>query len=443
MSSTNIRQHQYIDADPAFILETSSYADAASASAAGSQTQNVVRIPRLAFGLYKVPNNAEGERIVVDAIQAGYRHFDSASAYGNEGAVGRAIKQCCRPSSTDASTIVSRSELYISSKVWNDAQVQGREAVRQSILKSLQDLQLEYLDCVYVHWPVPGRYIETYQELQQLVDEGKIRAIGISNFTIQEFENLMAAPDIKILPEIHQFEVSPFMYRPHVVQFFQQLGIIVAASKALHRGVGINDPEADSSIVDMIASDLEVTSAQIMLRWSFQKNLVVLCKTSNPARMRENRDILSFDLTTKEMELLDGLTSAEEIDARAKLEEERKRGGAGDNSNSTSHPNNDGSVGSEAKDGSAKTTIPIPAVFPASIEELCRFIDAHVHPGFLEKQQDNRQGCSRTRGKLRKFANKFPTHKGTKHWIETKSWKPPTSEAFVALVLLTLELYKK
>ena len=440
MSSSNIQQDQSIDRDPAFefILDAQP-----SSNAAESQTRNVVRIPRLAFGLYKVPNNTEGERIVIDAIQAGYRHFDSASAYGNERAVGRAIQRCCGPSSsTVSSPIVSRSDLYISSKVWNDAQAQGRKAVRQSVLKSLEELQLEYLDCVYVHWPVPGRYIETYQELQQLVYEGKIRAIGISNFTIHEFQALMAAPEIEILPEIHQFEVSPFMYRPHVIQFFQQLGIYVAASKALHRGVGINTPEVSSSIVDMIAADREVTSAQIMLRWSFQKNLIVLCKTSNPSRMRENRDILSFELSADEMELLDGLTSAEDIDERSKLEEERKRNTAGD-STTTSNSNNEERVGREAEDGSAKTTIPIPAEFPASIDKLCRFIDEHVQPGFFEKQQDNRQGCSSTRQKLRKFANKFPTHRGVKHWIDTKSWKAPNSEAFVALVLLILELYKK
>ena len=429
MSSSNIQRHQSIDdRDPAFKYDTAE--------------SRVVRIPRLAFGLYKVPNNTEGERIVVDAIQAGYRHFDSASVYGNEGAVGRAIQRCCGPSSTTSSPIVSRSELYISSKVWNDAQVQGRKAVRQSVLKSLQELQLEYLDCVYVHWPVPGRYIETYRELQQLFYEGKIRAIGISNFTIQEFQTLMAAPEIRILPDIHQFEVSPFMYRPHVIQYFQQVGIFVAASKALHRGVGINTAEADSSIVDMIAADREVTSAQIMLRWGFQKNLVVLCKTSNPARMRENRDILSFELTANEMELLDGLTSAGDIEERSKLEEERKRNAAGD-STITSNPNTEESVGREAEDRSAKTTIPIPADFPASIDKLCRFIDEHVQPGFFEKQQDNRKGCSGTRSKLRKFATKFPTHRGVKHWIDTKSWKAPNSEAFVALVLLTLELYKK
>jgi diketogulonate reductase-like aldo/keto reductase len=211
--------------------------------------------------------------------------------------------------------------------------MQGREAVRRSVLKSIQDLQLDYLDICYVHWPVPGRYIETYKELQQLVKEKKISAIGISNFTIEEYETLMADPDISIRPQIHQFEVSPFMYRPQYIQYFQNRGIMVAASKALNRASGIitaNDREAQDdgigSIVDRIAVTHNVSSAQIMLRWSFQKDLIVLAKTSNPHRMKENRGIISFELSLDEMKMLDGITTEGDIDARAKLEEERKRG---------------------------------------------------------------------------------------------------------------------
>jgi diketogulonate reductase-like aldo/keto reductase len=304
-------------------------------------TEVQTRVPCLAFGLYKVPNDQEGERIVVDAIHAGYRHFDSASIYGNEPTVGRAFKHCLTHSSSSSSSSsslqqsavsVSRSDLFVASKVWNDVQKQGRDAVRQSVLKSLQDLQLEYLDICYVHWPVPNHYIDTYKELQQLLKEQKIRSIGISNFTPSEYENLMADPDVTIQPLIHQFEISPFMYRPSLIEYFQkqQCGgsrILIAASKALNRTVGISDSnDGKGSIVQQIADAHGISTAQIMLRWSYQKGFIVLAKTSNPRRMTENRSILGFDLTEDEMQQLDGLTSPDDIQSRTNLEEERKRG---------------------------------------------------------------------------------------------------------------------
>jgi diketogulonate reductase-like aldo/keto reductase len=268
-------------------------------------------IPVLAFGLYKVPISEEGERIVNDAIQAGYRHFDTASLYGNEKILGEAIRKSRIP----------RNDFFICSKVWNDAQKEGRPAVRASIEKSLSEFGFESMDVAYIHWPVPGHFVETYKELQLLYQEGKIRNIGISNFGIVEYEKLVNSDSISVHPIINQIEVSPFMYRPATINYFQERKILVAASKALHRASGI-----DEGVVKNIADKNDVTPAQVMIRWSLQKRLIVIIKTSQKQRMTENRNTTTFSLTNEEMKALDSLTSEKDIADREALEIQRRNG---------------------------------------------------------------------------------------------------------------------
>jgi diketogulonate reductase-like aldo/keto reductase len=133
-------------------------------------------VPQLAFGLYKVPASVEGERIILNAIHAGYRHFDTAAFYGNEATLGRALQKSGLP----------RENFFICSKVWNDAQKQGRAAVRESVEESLEALDFGgYFDLYLIHWPVPGCFVETYKELEILHSEGKLKSLGLSNFTPQ------------------------------------------------------------------------------------------------------------------------------------------------------------------------------------------------------------------------------------------------------------------
>lgn len=267
-------------------------------------------IPSLAFGLYKVPKGDEGVRIISDAIRAGYRHFDCASVYKNETELGQAIRLSGLP----------REHFFISSKVWNDAQQEGVEAVRSSIRTSLSSLGTEYIDLMYVHWPVPGHFVDTYRVLQEFhTNKSVIRNIGISNFGIAEYEKLMTSDGVTVPPAVNQIEISPLMYRPKTIQYFQDQGVTMVASKALHRACGI-----DVGAIPTIAKRHHVTPAQILLRWGIQHGLVVVAKTSRIERMSENRSLLDFTLTDEEMNELNSMTSEEHIRAREELELQRK-----------------------------------------------------------------------------------------------------------------------
>jgi len=274
------------------------------------------KIPQLAFGLYKVPPDENGEKIILDAIDVGYRHFDTASFYGNEQTLGRALKKRI----TDTTSKLKREDFFICSKVWNDAQKGGRDAVIKSVETSLELLDIEYIDLFLIHWPVPGLYVQTYKVLEELHQRGKIRGIGLSNFNPDEYLELLDS-SITMLPEVNQFEVSPVMYRATDVDFFQNAGIVISSSKALHRGASFHIQS-----IQNIAKKHGMTPAQVFLRWGMQKEIVVVAKTSQKERMIENRASIqnNFTLDAEDMIILDGLTTKEDVTARRKLEVERK-----------------------------------------------------------------------------------------------------------------------
>jgi diketogulonate reductase-like aldo/keto reductase len=270
---------------------------------------NGSEIPQLAFGLYKIPPTEEGEAIILQAVRAGYRHFDGAAFYQNEHILGRALRKTGLP----------REAFYITSKVWNDAVKGGRLAVKASVEKSLAALNFgHYFDLFFVHWPVPGHFVEAYQALEEVHHEGKIKALGLSNFDAQEYEQLIAA-GLRVPPVCNQFEVSPVMYRADLVQYFMERKILVSASKPLNRAAAWNNP----TLIEM-GGNYQVTPAQVMIRWGVQKGLLVAAKTSTPARMQENRKVRHFALTEEDMQSLDALTTKEDLAKRAEHELMRK-----------------------------------------------------------------------------------------------------------------------
>lgn len=272
-------------------------------------TNSGASIPQLAFGTYKIPNDETGEKIIAAAIRAGYRHFDTASFYGNEETLGKALKKSGIP----------RDNFYICTKVWNTAQKEGRHAVRESVEQSLHLLSVDCVDLVLIHWPVPGLFVETYKELEDMRTEGKISSLGLSNFTPEEYEVLLRA-NVKVPPSVNQFEVSPSMYRAKDVGYFLKRKIVVSASKAMTRGASF-----EAEAVTRAAKKHGVTPAQVLLRWGLQKGLVIVAKTSTLSRMKENRAITGFELSPAEMLELDRLTTAEAIRDREELEKVRKQ----------------------------------------------------------------------------------------------------------------------
>lgn len=265
-------------------------------------------IPQLAYGMYLVHNDQMGVQTIVHAVEAGYRHFDGASKYDNEAILGQALQQTGLP----------RSDFFLVSKVWNDAVKNGRTAVRASVEASLAAVNFgSYFDLFFIHWPVAGHFVEAYKELEELYKEGKIRGIGISNFDMDEYEALVAG-GITIPPVVAQMEVSPVMYRPRLVEYFQNKGIAVAAFKALNRAACL-----ENQVIVSLAAKYSVTPAQILLRWSVQKGLIVVSKTATPSRMVENRN-LHFTLSDPDMTLLDSLTTEEDVKQRTELERTRK-----------------------------------------------------------------------------------------------------------------------
>lgn len=251
-------------------------------------------MPALGYGLYQI-HAEESEAATLLALSMGYRHLDSASFYANEGGVGRAIKASGIP----------REELFVATKVWTDCIGLGSDAVRSSVERSMAELQVTYLDMVYVHWPVPDKHVDAYKSLEGLVESGHIRTIGLSNYRVKDYQELMEA-GVTVRPAVNQIEVNPFMFRRDVIDYFASEGIPTVAYKPLHRGDGL-----DHSVVAALAAKYGKTPGQVLLRWGAQHGFALLPKSVNPERMEQNLQCFSddFSLSSQDMGILDALTT--------------------------------------------------------------------------------------------------------------------------------------
>jgi len=263
------------------------------------QLNDGAEIPIIGFGLYNIePEHCQ--EVVSNAIKTGYRHFDSASFYKNEKAFGKALKQ----------SGVERREFFITSKVWNDSQ--GYENTIVSCLNTLRDLQVDYLDLFLVHWPVPGLHLETWLACEWLQARGYCISIGVSNYSIADYELLMKKATVK--PACNQIEVNPMLYRKEVIEFFLAENVAIVAYKPLKRGECLKHPE-----ILKIASERSRTPAEICLKWAVEHGLIVIPKSSHLDRMVSNfrvcqRTIIDpWTLTHDEMIKLDSLTTQEQL----------------------------------------------------------------------------------------------------------------------------------
>jgi len=260
----------------------------ATASTASVQLNNGVLIPRVGLGVFRAAKGAETRDAVRHALHVGYRHIDTARIYGNEEDVGAAVRE----------SGLSRSEIFVTTKLWNADQ--GTRSAAAAFEASLARLGLDYVDLYLLHWPVPGKRLESWRELERLVGNGRVRAIGVSNFMVHHLEELLAVATV--VPAVNQVEVHPFLQQRETRAYCDRHGIVVEAYSPLAKGAGLRHPQLKS-----IAERLGRSPAQVLLRWGLQHNLVVLPKSTRAERIQENAQLFDFEIPPDDMSKLDGL----------------------------------------------------------------------------------------------------------------------------------------
>ncbi|MEZ2389620.1 aldo/keto reductase [bacterium RCC_150] len=269
---------------------------------------NGVLIDQLGFGLYKVPP-ADAASLVATALGTGYRHFDTAAMYGNETGVGRGIGGAIVPPDADARTggsgegthPLSREDIFVTTKLWNDDQ--GYDSALRAFDASMANLGLDYVDLYLIHWPCPARglFRESYRAMETLYREGRVRAIGVSNFQAEHLEALMQKAEV--VPAVNQIELHPWLQQSRLRTLHDQLHIRTEAWSPLGRGQVLEDPA-----IRELAGKYGKTPAQIIIRWHIQLGNIVIPKASSSARIQENFNVFGFQLDAKDM---DGLAALE------------------------------------------------------------------------------------------------------------------------------------
>jgi 2,5-diketo-D-gluconate reductase A len=256
-------------------------------------------IPQLGFGVFKV-DPGETERIVSDALEAGYRHIDTAAVYRNEEGVGRAIEASGIP----------REELFVTTKLWNSEQ--GTDSARAALATSLETLGLDHVDLYLIHWPRPDldRYVETWQTLEELRGEGLTRSIGVSNFHRPHLERLLA--ETGTVPAVNQIELHPAFAQRELRAFGEGHGIRTEAWGPL--GQGKYDLFSEQAVQDAAAAH-GATPAQVVIRWHLQNGIIVFPKSSTRERIAENIDVFGFALTADEVAAIDALDRGQRVGA--------------------------------------------------------------------------------------------------------------------------------
>ncbi|MBQ1097489.1 aldo/keto reductase [Streptomyces sp. b94] len=247
-------------------------------------------MPQLGFGVWQVPDD-EAETAVAQALEAGYRSIDTAAIYGNEEGTGKAI----------AASGIAREDLFVTTKLWNKDQ--GYDSTLRAFDTSLAKLGLEYVDLYLIHWPMPAkeRYVDTYKAFEKLHADGRIRAIGVSNFHPEHLERLIG--ETSVVPAVNQIELHPHLQQHAVREYHAEQGIATEAWSPLGQGKGLLEVPA----IVAIARKHGRTPAQVVLRWHLQTGNVVIPKSVTPSRIRENVDVFGFTLDTEDLAAISAL----------------------------------------------------------------------------------------------------------------------------------------
>jgi 2,5-diketo-D-gluconate reductase A len=250
-------------------------------------------IPQVGLGVWKAEGDA-APKAVKAAIDAGYRHIDTAAAYGNEAGVGEGIRE----------SGVARQDLFVTTKLWNDAQ--GYDSTLAAFDKSMSLLGLDTLDLYLVHWPAPkkGLYVDTWRALVKLKEDGRVRSIGVSNFEREHLDHIIAETGVK--PVINQIELHPGFQQHAMRKYHQELGIATQAWSPLGQGSMLSTPA-----IEAIARKHGKSPAQVIIRWHIDNGLVVIPKSVTPSRIAENFDVFSFKLDDQDMAAIAKLDAAD------------------------------------------------------------------------------------------------------------------------------------
>lgn len=247
------------------------------------------KIPQLGFGTALIDGGEEATvAVILSAIQAGYRHLDTATIYGSEEAVGKAVRQSGIP----------REEFFITTKVWN-TEVRS-ETVRQSFEESLERLQMDYVDMYMIHWPVPGKYIKAWLEIEEIVATGRAKTAGVSNFNQRQLKDLFMTSDL--IPAVNQCEFHPRFANREIRVFCKAHGIAFQSYRPLGQGAYLGD-----EALAAIGAQHGKSFAQVILRWNIQKGVIAIPKASSPARIQSNAEIFDFELSADDMLAIDGM----------------------------------------------------------------------------------------------------------------------------------------
>lgn len=256
---------------------------------------NGVMMPILGFGVYQIPKE-DTKRCVLDAIKVGYRSIDTAQSYFNEEEVGEAIEECGIP----------RSELFITTKVWIDNY--GYDKCKKSVMESLKKLRTDYIDLVLLHQPFSD-YYGAYRALEDLYHEGKIKAIGVSNFYPDRLAD-MCLFERKVIPAINQVETNPLNAQFKAQENMEKYGVHIEAWAPF--GEGRNGLFENEVLVN-IGKKYHKSSAQVILRWLIQRGVIIACKSTHEDRMKENFNVFDFELSNKDMENINKLDTKDSL----------------------------------------------------------------------------------------------------------------------------------
>ncbi|MEP6852333.1 MAG: aldo/keto reductase [bacterium] len=252
---------------------------------------NGVTIPQLGYGVFQVPPD-ETQKLVTIALEAGYRHIDTAEMYRNEAGVGRAIAESDLP----------REDIFVTSKLNNNAH--AREAALRAFDGTLKALGLDTVDLFLIHWPIPAqdRYVEAWQALAEVHRDGRARAIGVSNFTVEHLERLRNETDV--VPALNQIELHPYFVQETLSEYGEQHQILTEAWSPIG---GSGGDVLDDPTIGTLARKYGKSPAQVVLRWHLQLGNVVIPKSANPARIAENIDVFDFELDPEDQATITGL----------------------------------------------------------------------------------------------------------------------------------------